>query len=110
MKTLEETDILRIMREEWDRKISSLVTERKQKHGDKKKQPKKSKHVDLDIKVKVDDQVKSVISPELRVMHSPSRIKYTVDAVTPRELILREPEGEKFMVDTNTLEDEYEVG
>jgi len=95
MNVLKESDVLRIMREEWNRKIS-LLTEEK---------------IDIDVKAKVKkkESEKIVISPELKVLHSKSGIRYTVDSISPNEVILRTPEGDLFNVTTAALEDEYEV-
>ena len=94
MKALKESDVLRIMREEWNKKVSLLKEEKNE----------------LDLKAKVKKGVeKIVISPELKVMHSKSGIRYTIDSVSPKQIILRTPEGESFNIPAETLEDEYEV-
>lgn len=94
MKVLKESDILRIMREEWNKKVFSL----------------QEKKIELDVKAKVKKGTeKIVISPELKVLHSKSGIRYTVDSIGPKEVILRTPEGKLFNVTTKALEDEYEV-
>lgn len=93
MKTLNESDVIRIMREEWDKKVESL-----------------SETVDIALNSKVDGgEEQIVLSPELKVMHKKSGIRYTVDSVGPRDLILRTPEGEKFIVDATELEQSYEL-
>jgi len=93
MKTLTESDVLRIMREEWDKKIAQL-----------------SETIDVVMTAKVGKGKKeTVISPELKVLHKKSGIRYTVDSVGPKDIILRTPEGETFLIDAKTLEDEYEL-
>ena len=92
MKKLQEEDILRIMREEWDTKVSALAEE-----------------VDLTFKAKVDGENKEVISNDLKIRHKKSQILYTVVSVGPRDIILKTPEGEDFLLDKETLEDEYEL-
>lgn len=93
MRTLQETDVLRIMREEWAKKVASLA-----------------ETVDVVLNSKVGNEGdKPVISPELKVMHKQSGIRYTVDSVGPRDVILRTPEGEKFLVDGAELEKEYHL-
>ena len=92
MKKLQEEDILRIMREEWNAKISAL-----------------SEEVDLTFKAKVDGENKEIISQELKVRHKKSQILYTVDSIGPRDVILMTPEGEKFLLDKDKFEDEYEL-
>jgi hypothetical protein len=42
-------------------------------------------------------------------MHTKSGIRYTVDSVGPRDVILRTPENETFLVDKDTLEKEYHL-
>ncbi len=86
MKQLTESDVLRIMREEWDGKVQRLREE-----------------VGLVMK---DDPV---VSPELKIHHKKSGILYTVDSVGPRDVILRTPEGEKFIIDNEELEKDYEL-
>lgn len=93
MRTLQEADIIRIMREEWDKRIAALTEK-----------------VDLTLNAKTKDGGEQlIISPELKVMHKDSGIRYTVDSVGPRDVILRTPEGEKFLVDKETLEAEYHL-
>jgi hypothetical protein len=91
-KELTEEDIIRVMREEYDLKLKRL-----------------REHVDLTFKAKVDGEEKSLISPELKILHKTSGIRYTVDSVAPEDVILRTPEGEKFIVDRQELEKEYEI-
>lgn len=93
MKTLREADVLRIMREEWDAKVAALA-----------------ETVEIAMSSKIDKEgEKPVLAPELKVMHKKSGIRYTIDSVGPRDVILRTPEGEKFIVDAQTLEQEYEL-
>ncbi len=96
-KTLTEQDIIRIMREEWDKRVSAL-----------------SERVDIVLSTDVptgddpsSEEEKIIISPELKVFHKVSGIRYTVDSVGSRNVILLTPEGEKFIVDKDTFEDEY---
>lgn len=94
MRNLTEADVIRVMREEWDKKISTL-----------------SETVEIALNSKVGDGSgeQPILSPELKVMHKTSGIRYTVDSVGPRDIILRTPENEKFLVDKDTLESEYEL-
>jgi hypothetical protein len=93
MKTLTEEDVLRVMREEWAKKVAKLA-----------------ETVDIAMTAKVGKgDSKIVISPELKVLHTKSGIRYTVDSVGPRDVILRTPENDKFLVDKETLEAEYEL-
>jgi hypothetical protein len=93
IKTLCESDVIRIMREEWDKMVLAL-----------------NETVEVKMtspKVIGDDD--SIVSPELKVLHKNSGIRYTVDSVSNKDVILRTPEGKKFLVDQTTLETEYEL-
>jgi len=92
MKKLNEEDIIRIMREEWQAKVVAL-----------------SEEVDLAFKAKIDGEKKDVISQDLKIRHKKSQLLYTVVSVGPRDIILKTPEGEDFLLDKDTLEDEYEL-
>jgi len=92
MKKLQEQDIIRIMREEWQGKVAKL-----------------SEEVDLTFNAKVDGEEAEVISKDLKIRHKKSQILYTVVSVSPKDIILKTPEGEDFMLDKETLEDEYEL-
>lgn len=92
MKKLEEEDIIQIMREEWDAKLQAL-----------------SEAVDIVLKAKVDGKEKQVIDPDLKLRHKKTQFLYTVVSVGPRDAILKTPEGQDFLVDKDTLEDEYEL-
>lgn len=93
MRNLTEADVIRVMREEWDKKVAALT-----------------ETVDMAMNAKVGPEgEKPVLAPELKVMHKQSGIRYTVDSVGPRDIILRTPEGDKFLVDKETLEAEYEL-
>lgn len=92
MSTLKEEDILRVMREEWSKKVSALKEE-----------------VDLVLKSKVDGKEKDVVSSDLKVRHKKSQILYTVSSVGPQDIILKTPEGEEFLVDKDEFEEKYEL-
>lgn len=92
MKKLEEEDIIQIMREEWAAKLQAL-----------------SETVDIVLKAKVDGKEKQVIDPDLKLRHKKTQFLYTVVSVGPRDAILKTPEGTDFLVDKDTLEDEYEL-
>ena len=89
MKTLQESDIIQIMREEWDKRVNRVMIESKDKTTD------------------VNDA--EVLSMGLKLLHKKSKLRYTVDSVSPRDVILITPEGEKMLVDKSQLEDEYEL-
>ncbi|MFA6050949.1 MAG: hypothetical protein WC761_07255 [Candidatus Paceibacterota bacterium] len=93
MKILTEADVILIMREEWDKKVKNLT-----------------ETVDVALTAKVGNgDEKMVLSPELKVLHKKSGIRYTIDSVGPRDCILRTPEGDTFLVDKNDLESGYEL-
>lgn len=92
MKKLTEADILQIMREEWDNKLKSL-----------------EETVDAVFKGKVDGKNKMILSPDLKLRHKKTQFLYTIDSVSPADAVLKTPEGKKFLVDKDTLENEYEI-
>ncbi len=93
MKTLTEADVIKIMREEWEVKVKNL-----------------SETVDVALTAKIGKgEEKTVLAPELKVLHKKSGIRYTIDSVGPRDCILRTPEGDTFLVDKADLESQYEL-
>lgn len=93
MRTLQEADVIRVMREEWNAKVKALAED-----------------VDMVMNSRVGPTSEMpVISPELKVRHKKSKIRYTVSSVGPRDVILRTPEGEEFLVDAAEIEDAYEL-
>lgn len=87
MKVLTEQDVLRVMREEWKKIVDGVL-----------------ESAGIDTSANAPE-----LSPELKVIHKSSGIRYTIDSVGPRDCILRTPEGEKFIVDAETLEKEYKL-
>ena len=92
MKKLTDADIVALIREEWDTKVSNLM----EKAGVK-------------VDAKIDGEKQPVISPDLKLVHKKSGIKYTVHSVGMDDVILTNPEGEQFIVDKHELEKEYEL-
>ena len=92
MKKLNENDIIQAMREEWEAKLNRL-----------------SESVDAVLKGKVDGGEKLLISPDLKLRHKKTQFLYTVVSAGPRDVILRTPEGKKFIVGKDELEKEYEI-
>jgi hypothetical protein len=93
MKTLQPEDVLRVMREEWEAKTKALTEQ-----------------VDLLMNAKVDGGAEDpVLSPELKVRHKKSQIRYTVVSVGSQDIILKTPEGEQFLIDKEELESKYEL-
>jgi len=92
MKKLTESEIIQIMREEWDAKLKTL-----------------SESVDAIFKTKVDGKEEQVLDKDLKLRHKKTQFLYTIVSVGPRDAILKTPEGTDFLVDKDTLEDEYEL-
>lgn len=92
MKPLTEEDVLRTMRDEWNKKVKAL-----------------SEAIDMALTARPEGEEKIVVTPELKVRHKKSQIRYTVSSVGPRDIILRTPEGEEFLVDAAELEKDYEL-
>ena len=90
MKTLTESDVIRIMREEYDSIVSRIVEE-------------------FDLTAELDGEEKSLLSAELKVRHTKSGLRYTVDSVSPRDVVLRTPDGKRIMVGRDELEGSYEI-
>jgi len=92
-----DNDFIRLMREEWNAKISALQEE-----------------VDLMFSAKVDDSNKPIISKGLKIRSKDEQVLYKVAAVSIRGVDLRPPEGPEdgskdFFVDKDTLEKNYEL-
>jgi len=94
VKTLDESTVVRIMREEWNKRIDVLC----QLH--------EAMTVDPPIEANGTD---AKITPGLKLVHKKSRLRYTVDSVSPTFVSLRAPEGDTFVVDSDTLEKEYSI-
>lgn len=93
MKVLQEADVIRVMREEHAARVKALAEQ-----------------VDVVMNSKVGKEgEKPVLSPELKVKHKDSGILYTIDSIGPHDVILRTPEGEKFLVDAAEFEKGYHL-
>ena len=104
MKKLEESDIIRIMREEWDAKVAALA-----------------EAVEVALTGDVDGKERPLISPGLKVWSkvSPRDVEgddakkdsrgylYTVHSVSPKQVELETPEGKIFPVSNEELENSY---
>ena len=97
MKTLKAEDVIRVMREEWDAGVKRL-----------------SEKIDIVMNTKVDKEgAMPVIAPGTKVKHKKSGLLYTVQSVSPRDVILLPPDGEdeaKFLVDKAEFENSYHLG
>jgi hypothetical protein len=93
MKKLQEIDVIRVMREEWKLRVDAV-----------------REAVDVVANACVGDAGElPVLTPGLKVRHKDSQIRYTIHSIGPRDVILKTPEGEKFLVDSGTLENEYQL-
>lgn len=94
MRKLQEEDIIRLMREEWALGVKALA---------------ETVDMVMDSPVGDDKGEVPVLSPELKVRHKASQIRYTVKSVGPRDVILMTPEGEDFIVDGAEFENSYQL-
>lgn len=94
MKQLTEKELIKILREVWNEKITQLLED-----------------VDITLKTNVDNdkEKETVISPGLKLTHKKSGLLYTVDSISTQDVILMTPNGELFLIDIATLESEYEL-
>jgi hypothetical protein len=102
MKKLTESDVIRIMREEWDAKVLRL-----------------SEDVDAVLQGKIGGKNKILLSPQIKLRHIDSKLLYTLVSVSPEEVVLKAyednkmdgapPEEKCFTVDKKTLEKEYVI-
>lgn len=86
-------DIIQQKLEEWEKRLEQL-----------------SEEVQASFSGKVDGKEKIILSPGTKVRHKKSKLLYTVSSVSPRDVILLTPEGDKqFIVDKDTMENEYAI-
>jgi len=90
MKKLSEQEIIRLMREEWNKKISRLL-----ESEDK-----------LSLTARINGEEETVISRELKVK-SEKGLLYTVVDVTDEEITLRKSTGETFPVSVSDFKTNY---
>lgn len=91
-KPLNESDVIRIIREEWN-----ILRE------------KATNDLDVFFKPNKGADEMNVISAELKVKHKKSGYRYTVDAVGTNSVVLRTPEGELIDIASGEFEKEYEL-
>jgi len=90
-KTLKNDDIVRIIREEWDRKYLQLCEK-------------------MDVHVKQNGETqKDVVSVGLKVKKSNTKQLYTVRSLSPNEVELETPEKQKFTITREELGKDYEI-
>lgn len=90
-KKLTEADIIKMMSEEYELRLNSL-----------------RENVDLVIDPGKKDG-ENLVSSELKIRHKSSGLLYTVDSVGPRDMILRNPTGDKFIVTKSEIESDYQL-
>lgn len=88
MKVLTKKDIMKIMAEELNLKITTAINE---------------------IEMFSKDRKKILVSPDLKVRHSETGLLYTIDSVGPVDVVLRNPEGGLFNVDHQEFEKKYDL-
>lgn len=94
MKQLTEQVVIKLMLEEWDKRLAKALT---------------LENPDVDLKKVINGKELDLVSSGLKVRHKASNLLYTVDSVGVRDVILQTPEGDKFIVDANVLEKEYQL-
>jgi len=84
MKTLRDGDVIRLMREEWFKKLHTIME---------------------GVAVKFED-----LSDQTKIVHKDSGIRYTITKLGRDEAELKTPEGKDFIVNKAELERSYEIG
>jgi len=95
MKKLSEKEIIRLMREEWTKKVNGLLSEKAEKTSD-----------NLKMLARVNGKEKLVISPDLKV--EKDNFLYTVVDANEKEVTLKKPSGEEFTITSKEFEEEFE--
>jgi len=92
VRELTEKDIIQIIREEYDRKLCRILSE-----------------VETSPFPGQADEKEPIITPNLKVRHEKTGFLYTVDSVSQKDVVLRSPEGDRFTVEIDEFEREYEL-
>jgi hypothetical protein len=85
MRLLSEADIVSALKEAWHERIDSVLAE-------------------IAIDTKDED---GVLSQGLKIKHKDSGFLYTVSSVGLKDVVLKTPEGEEFLVNNEELEKNY---
>jgi hypothetical protein len=94
MNNLTENDIIRVMREEWNKKIQKLTEE-----------------VKLSLTAKVDGKEVEIASPGFKAKNKKSQKLYTVASTGPDVVTLVSADGkEKFVINGEQWRNEYVPG
>ena len=94
MRELKETDVVHILREEWDNRVKTLQ---------------EALGLDIQADTKAGEESPLLVSDGLKVRHIKSGLLYTVASVSPRDVVLTTPEGEEFLVSAEELENSYQL-
>lgn len=95
MKKLTDKDIIRLMREEWNDKVETILEASNSK---------------IKFDAKVEDENKQIIDKDLKVRHKESKLLYTIVALMPNAVVLRAYNPPNVTMDVNpALQDESEV-
>ena len=87
MKKLNERDIIKLMREEWNARVRSVL---------------ESISVDL-------SKDSELVTQGLKVRHKNSKLLYTVVSVSPNDIVLTTPENNEILIDKDEFEKEYVI-
>ena len=90
-KTLNERDIIKLFREEYDKQLVSVIEE-------------------LDTSgYSGQDADTDVLSVGLKIRHSKSNLRYAIDSIGMNDIILKTPEGDQFTVTRQEIEKDYKL-
>jgi hypothetical protein len=89
-KKLTQKDVINLMKEEWDKKISSLL----------------ETDDNLTMTAIINGKKQNVISAGLKVKKD--GLTYVVSAVNDKSVTLRRPDSKEFTITSKELEDDYE--
>lgn len=110
---LTEKDVLDMVRKQWERKVDRLKTDYGKYMGSDD-DPEDGKKQKLDKKanknkIKIDTSIKGLLTRGIRVQHKDSGLEYTVVSASPRDVILRTPEGRAFPVSAEEINKDYKL-
>lgn len=111
---LTEKDVLDMVRKQWERKMARLEKDYGMYMGndddedDGKKSDMNKKEADKN-KIKIDTSIKGLLTRDVRLRHKDSSLEYTVVSASPRDVILRTPEGRAFTVSADEINKDYSL-
>jgi hypothetical protein len=96
MKKLDDKTIVRLMKEEWEKRCSNLINEIDAYFDVDDEDGKKDNVLSTGLKVrKVDDPGKGLL--------------YTIVALSKESVVLKEPEGRQFVLPYDEFEKDYDI-